>query len=437
MGTAKIVSLTARPLQSAQLCFEVGGILEQSPATLGAPVSAFDFAAFYAILGSTPTVAGDPSRLQYDFLQIQSAVNAFTLMALRAEPRKASLNKAVNARQNAYFGKYGNTAAIIAEMNQLYSPSVVGSKPQRLEVLAAISAQQWQGLKNAYTTDKRTGVVKTTGSVLTSQTSSSESTSGNQTSNETGQTSEESVDLGPVPGTVPAPPAGGGFLQWTASPAAPIALQETTSGDVDRTSEESSTRGSAQQSQKIVNTDYGYRMPYQEGAAQYERAQISLIDQQFAQFMSGQNLPKLSEVFDNELQSIDGDVFQLQIAYLNTMLMSPIAGTVTGIYKNPGEVVRAGETVLRIENNSVVLLVAKLIYRDRIALGATVTVSTPLYDAAGSPTTITGTVVAARGGREDDDWEVVVKCDNLDATNNAILPLNYHFDYDDTTLSIA
>ncbi len=72
--------------------------------------------------------------------------------------------------------------------------------------------------------------------------------------------------------------------------------------------------------------------------------------------MSVQNLPYLNAVFDNELNSIDADVYRLQIAYLNTILMSPIPGTITGVYKNPGEAVRAGEPVIRIENNTAVLL---------------------------------------------------------------------------------
>jgi hypothetical protein len=97
--------------------------------------------------------------------------------------------------------------------------------------------------------------------------------------------------------------------------------------------------GTSDQTQWVENTDYVYRHPFFEGAAQYERAQISLIDQQFEQFMFSQNLPNLNQVFWNELNSIDCDVFQLQIALLNTFLMSPISGVVTGIYKNPGEAV--------------------------------------------------------------------------------------------------
>ncbi len=67
MGAAKPVSLSVRPYQVSHLCFEVGGILEVSVAQLGAPAKAFDFPAFYTILGGVPTVAGDSSRLLCDF----------------------------------------------------------------------------------------------------------------------------------------------------------------------------------------------------------------------------------------------------------------------------------------------------------------------------------------------------------------------------------
>ena len=56
--------------------------------------------------------------------------------------------------------------------------------------------------------------------------------------------------------------------------------------------------------------------------------------------MYSQKFQNLEQVFQNELNSIDGDVYRLQIAFLSTILMSPINGIVTGVYKNPGEAVR-------------------------------------------------------------------------------------------------
>ena len=43
---------------------------------------------------------------------------------------------------------------------------------------------------------------------------------------------------------------------------------------------------------------------------------------------------------------------------------------------------------------------------------------------------------ASRQG-DDDTWDLVVKCNNLDSSSSPIFPLGYHFDYDDTTVSIT
>ena len=405
----KVVSLNVRPSQVSHLCFEAGGILGEFKAELGAPVVAFDFAGFYALLGSIPTIPDHPARMLYDFLEIQAFVSPFTLAALRAEAAKATLNKAINARANAFYAKYANGPAIISRINQDYSPSSDNSKPVRLSRLSNLSTKQTQDLGDAYVKDKRAGVVKMTMSSLVSTT--------------TGQSGDDTIDIVVPPGTFFPVPAD----------APPI----TVTGDVPLHQDLKLGRSSGTSNETISNTDYGYRHPFYELTAQYERAQISLIDEQFAQFVAGQNMPFLGAVFLNELNAINADVYRIQIAYLNTILMSPISGTVTGIYKNPGDAVRAGEPVVRVENNAEVLLVATLIYRGPISIGSKVTVSTTLFGLPGSPISTEGTAVAVRGRREDDQWEVIVKCSNLDDGGNPIFPLGYHFDYDDTTVSVT
>jgi biotin carboxyl carrier protein len=429
MSAAKPVSLSVRPYKVSHLCFEVDGILELTTplAELGTMVPAFDFPAFYAILGGVPTVPGHPSQLIYNFPEIDAAVAPFALAALRSEQRKASLNKAINNRQNAYYAKYANVPAIISRIDSSYSPSIVGSKMQRLEVLSALSEDQWTELKGAYTIDGRTGVVRTTNSLLTSSTRSS----GDSTTN--ARTDELSISNPVGPGTFAAPPADASWTGVTATGSGP----EESDLQLGSNQGTSSSSGQAFETQQIANTDYSYRTPYYEAAAQYERAQISLIDQQFAQFMATQNLPYLAQVFKNELQNIDSDVFRLQIAYLNSVLMSPIAGTVTGVYKHPGDSVRAGEPVLRIEDNGTIFLMATVVYRGPIAIGSTVTVQTKLFGASPLPAPLTGSVVSVRGHRDDDTWDLIVKCNNLDAASKPIFPLGYHFDYDDTTVTIA
>jgi hypothetical protein len=475
------VSLHIRPFQVTHLSFEVGGIIEVFPAQLGAKVAAFDYPAFYTILGGVPTVAGDLSRLLYNFLQIEAAVAPFALAALRKESRKAVLNNAINARQNAYFAKYANAPAIIAQMNQSYSPSVIGSKMQRLEVLAAIATDQWNLLKAAYTSDSTRnpsgstgGLVKNTNSTLCSDSASYGYSAAGSVSEQMSFAVSNIPDTTPVP-TPPNPPAPWNPPSWPApcgsaqtdgqgnslpSPTVPTAPVDTwglgfTGGaggeatlQKGATYQATSTADKARQYQTIVNTDYGFRVPYYEGAAQFERAQISLIDQQFAQFMYTQNFLNLATVFQNELNSIDSNVFRLQVAFLDTILLSPIAGIVTGVYKQPGDAVKVGEPVARVENNEFVYLVATVVHRGPIVVAppppappppnSTVTVNTTLFGSPGPLTPLTGIVVSARGHRDDDKWDLVVLCKNPpDGSGNPTFPLGYHFDFDDTKVSIA
>jgi len=453
MNTAKpipkVVSLRVRPFQAAHLCFEVGGILGESDIELGAPVAAFDFNAFYTTLSSFPTLRsltghGTTSRLFYEPPQIRGVARPFALVALRAEAQQAALNKAINARENAYVAKYGNIDAISSRTTFDYSPNFFGtSKPERLATLSKISQQQADLLIAAYNSEGRTGVVKTTSSVLDSilKSSGTSRTTGHKGGHRDDKSDEKTAEWITPDATFPPPPPGTRIDVVNTDIGVKEDFKEGFSSEdsSEDSSENSESTGSANQFQTILNTDYGYRIPFLESQAQNERAQISLIDEQFAQFMSGLSLQNqnLGRILQNELDSIDNDVFKLQIAYLNTILMSPISGTVTGIYKNLGEVVRAGETVLRVENNTDVLLVATLIFRGPISIGSSVTVETTLFDSSGPPTKVGGPVVAVRGQQEDDHWEVIVKCNNLDSGGNPIFPLGYHFDFDDTNVAIT
>jgi hypothetical protein len=163
--------------------------------------------------------------------------------------------------------------------------------------------------------------------------------------------------------------------------------------------------------------------------------------------MEAQKMPNISQIFENNRESMDLDVKQLQVAFLNTILLSPINGFVTGLYKNPGEVVMAGEPVMRVEDNSNIYVSARVVYRGPIVIAppgappppnSNATIQTRLFDNAPLAPPLTGSVVAARGNGSDDTWDLVVQCYNLDPSGqNAILPLGYHFDYDDTTFTIT
>ena len=436
MGTAKIISMSVGPQTASNLCFPVDGILEglNSELQLGAPIT-------FQALKPTPPIKpahidpvvklflsrptnADKSRLTYDAPTIQQLIEPSTLAWLRAAPLEAALLKAINSRQNAYYAKYANQTQIIAEMTGLYSDDAqlnpspnnasrlnptgwTTSKPQYLANLQQLSLKQATALYDAYNQTNRKGVVISTHSQVTAQSDS-------ETAMEMAPGyDEDKITLDSLPSG--GEPMAGWYVETGGEGETQLQLQEATSGSA------------------ITTTNYAYRVPIIESGAQGAREQVSLIDERFGEFMHGQSLPNLTTVFDNELQSIDLDVIRLQLAYLNTILTSPVSGTVTGIYKQPGDAVRAGEPVVRVEDDSVVLIVAKLLYAGLVANGTPVTISTNLFDA--TPTTVTGTVVAVRGRNEQ--WDVVIQCANI-GPSGALLPVNYQFDYDpETTATIA
>src|SRR5262249_7777879 len=140
--------------------------------------------------------------------------------------------------------------------------------------------------------------------------------------------------------------------------------------------------------------------------------------------------------FHNGLRSIDLDVRRLQAAYIDTLLVSPISGIVTGVYRNTGDFVRAGQPVVRVENDEEVLLVGTLKFGGLLTpLVSNVALTTNVF--SGQALSTTGSVVAVRGhDAEDEQWNVIIRCDNRVA-NQPPFPINYNLDFDNTTVNIT
>lgn len=477
MGQATVVSLTARPWQSVNLCFEVGGILETlGPyTTYGQLVTPFPFSILY--LGKpVPSPTGDLSLLAksadiWSLLQNPPASPppaSFYLASLRAEPRKAALDMAVNARQNAYYARYSPTAsAAIVAAAKCYESATPNTSSQTnnlwmLQQLASLSNTQATQLTTAYNaapakaTPPRgwptypTGspaVVPYTVSQLKSWTYTTDSSTATPTLT---TTTTPSLTTTTTPGELEPSTLVGltGFLITNPE----TAVESGRSTDTETGKEASTGTAYALEGETIQNYDYTFRVPYVEAMAQNYRAQISLNDQQFSLTLATQNVPKLGAVLTNELSSIDLAVYQMQIGFINTVLVPTINGTITGIYKYPGDPVRAGEPVIRIDDNSTMFVVARLVYPGPINVGklsgppvtgSQVTIATNLFDANAEPvpavslTSLNGTVVAVRGAGDDDLWDVVIQCVNPVVAGQPVFPIGYTFDYDNTSVTIT
>jgi biotin carboxyl carrier protein len=411
---AIIVSLRARPIQAAHLCFPVNGVIDQVTVRIGDATDQFDTQSLIASMLQFPTGA-DPSLLSWDADAIANWAGQYNegngaLMTLRDNGAYAALDQAINARSNAYFAKYANPAAVVQALQNTYlapnnfSSPPVQSKSQHLANLMNCSQQQWTGLSNQY-----------------------------------GQINFTTLNGVTTPLSNPA------VVDHTESDIAtnqPEVDSQTTGSGGENVFEQSQTYAYKVQ-QTITNKDFVFRIPFLEAQAQYERAQLSLADELFAETTRQQTVQNYQQVLTNELNAINLGVYRLQIAYLNTLLTAPFSGTVTGVYKQPGEAVRAGETVVRVEDNSEVYLLGTVVCPNLIqgrqppdTRGMTATINTSLYDAGGNPSTLTAEVLTARGRGADDTWELVLWYVN-DGNSGPILPLDYCFDFDDTTISFA
>ena len=415
MLSAKPVFMEVRPFQVANLCFEVGGILGQSFAELGTDVVAFDFGSFYKDLLlefglnlNEPNINTAGERLFYNSQGIDAKTflisnpNVIThlpgphwvvLAALRAEPVRAALDKAVNVRANAYITKYSSDArgALIGVMRKVFAV-----KGDQINTLSNLSDSMTNALNAAYVKDaERTGAVTST----TTQT--------------------EVTSIGGIETTT---------VQLPKSQDAPTTVATQVSTE---------PPGTPQEKQITTTKNIEFRAPIFENQARNQRAQLGLGQEIISFTAQSCYQDRLNDVYTNELAAIDADVKRMMVAYLNTILMSPIDGIVTGVYKNPGDWVSAGEPVFRVENNAVVLIVANVVCRGPVLIGSTLSITTTLFDGSGLPVSVSAAIVSARGRGDDDQWEVIGKVSNTDAAGNKIFPLGYRFDNDITQVSIV
>lgn len=405
---AKPISLTVRPFQVSHLCFEVSGILGRSLAELGTQVSAFDFDHLYNAFREANThQVVDPGRLEFDSDGIDAqtirspvaGARPMALAALRAEPVKAALNKAVTARVNAFITKYGNATKIAS-----FLKAAASDKSFRLRRLSNRSQQRTDKLLFAYQHSGR---------------------------NETDVVTKTMTDLTAKRHEEP-------FVTTTTITSDKITSSRSAHEHVvSANAVKNNDQAGVVEIQKIENTGYEFRMPFIDEDMRNDRDQNMISDQNVSHFLQSHYLDRLEEVYKNELASIDADVNQLQVAYLNTILLSPIDGIITGVYKNPGDAVSSGEPVFRVENNDDVLIVAEVVCRGPISVGSILQVKTTLFDVPSSPVTIEAEIVAVRGEGEDDQWEVIAKRKNTDnAGKGPLFPLGYNFDYDNTEVAI-
>ncbi|MGZ5442077.1 MAG: hypothetical protein ACXW5U_11455 [Thermoanaerobaculia bacterium] len=384
MATGKSVNLRVRPYVSVDLAFPVDGVIHsQGHMPLGKKVQGLSVQNLYQMLGQT--VEDDPSRLLWDSQQIFSYLHtgeapgagATILSRLRNVSEAADLDRAVMMRQNAYLTSYSPT--VLGEVERVYYQDLLDNSAVRHQLLKEVEddiGRIHQGLTNVY---KKRGWL---GKVIEYARSKSDNTA-------TQESPVQTIEFEGVTDT----------KSW----------------------------------------GYEFRYPSAENDLRYHQARAAVRQEFLNAWRMSEMCRHGNTTFANELGAIDLSIRKLQSAYIDTFLTMPTFGIVTGVFHVEGDYVRAGEPVLRVESDEKIYLVGTVKYRGMLRIGSKLEVSTTLFEAAGAaPTTVSGEVVAVRGHDSvSEQWDLLILCVNrIPGEYEPILPLNYNFDFESTTVEV-
>lgn len=462
MPDAKIRSLKVRPLRSADLSLNMPGILAtRTPlALLGKRIT---------LTNPEGNPAGAPFDMKGDVYDkfglalpngsmmmspgaIGAALNPHALFVLRNESLRVSLEQLVLQRQNAFLERYKHDVQRLAFVRDLFPTSLgdptgqntPGSKLFRLLQLKIDHQNRHDQLHTAYTGGAGPDGIDRSGIVKQQNTDHDNSvlyTGANTVVSTTKVHPTESKQFGYTT-TV-----SGGVSQTIATPDVimkPVkygdsstALTDPYEASVTDTVYPSGQGTTLDQTSKSFLTDYAF--PTLDNHIRNNRTQVDLLDEILGNSTYALRVLELAQIWKNELAMLDAEVAKLQFNYAHTFLVSPMPGIVTAVYKNAGESVQAGEPIVRVEDDEVILLVGSILCRSGVRLDDKVKVIIDNLFENGVPVQIDdGRIVAVRGHDSDnDEWEVIIEIKNPQSGNRRLLPLNYTFDRDDTRLVLS
>lgn len=433
MPTAKVRSLYTRPIRSADLSFEVAGILggqNETLATLGVRIPAFDLEGF--MRGIKSHIGGDIET--FDARRIMGDLSAHYLFSLRSDLAEANLTQLLSQRRIAFLEKYKHIDTISADIEQVYpaDSNKAEGKLNRLLQLIELERVLRKELKEAYLNVDLNRVI------MDSVTVSKNTGDTTSTTMVTPVTMRSDTVVTSVNGS-----NGNATHRTDPSRVIPQSFDPATRTWVDLEKPEVSFRSqqtvSANDLTNVsVTRNQEFKHSFYDNLIQEQRNQLSLQDELLSQRIYSHRVPDFREIMRAELEAIDLEIYKAQTRFIQGFLLSPIPGVVTSIYKDKGEAVVPGEPVVRIDDDSKLLLVGILQSRTPFRVESNpqrnnVRISTLNIFESNAPLTIDGRVVSVRGHESDDDeWDLIIEVSNP----NQQLPINYHFDRDTTTVQL-
>lgn len=449
MADVKVQSLIVRPLRSADLAFPIAGIVEQRSdlAYLGIAIEEKEFSetkgkkdAIYNIMrDSDPDkrASKDTGKLTIDSSKIAGDLTTGSLFILRNEIAKSSLDQMVYQRQNAFLERYKHNESRLKEIRKLFPTSATDptgiedttSKLGKMQAEFTALQERYTALIEAY---QRTPVLSKDG--------------GDEINRNNVVVTKQKSETATQPIRVVTPKHTTQIIDKDGT----TVLQNLTAGVAAKKEEEgvrSEQRDpktdkeyeSLYKSQEVTTFYSEFVHPYLDNIIGHERAQVELMTEMMTDALYAVRVNHLSEIWENELKALDQEVEKFQTSFIHTFLLPPFPGVVTAVYKDVGENVQAGEPVIRIEDNSKILLVGIINYRGVLRLGDVVKIRTgDLFEDGEVLDIPDAKIVSIRGHDSDNDfWDLIFQCDNpQDAAKRYRLPINYHFDRDNIEITI-
>jgi HlyD family secretion protein len=447
----KVRSLYVRPIQSADLAFEVPGVIAfQGKASgkgtlLGQEVKALVLEqTIYPLL--TNSLAGsqdcdsitdleekrecieNKSLFKYDAEALIQELDGALLSTLINGSLRSSLKQAILARANAFLEKYYAIKEVSKFYEDIYKQSSK-DKISRIGELVKIAEEKHTELQTKY--EKKDVITKyevTTKSGIEGDPQPDQSTTRVSilpiatrteqlvTKIEDGKHTTDPVFNAP------------GLMGSDNKTIVPF-NKDTTIGDEPKILSEKSV--TTQENRQTTTTNLvDFKHPSRDASIEYQRVQLELQDELLKHQIVSKKVENMKRIMENELRLLDLDINRLQHAFLQTTLVSPIDGVITAVYKDPGDYVNPGEPVIRVENDKELLIVGFIQFRGLLKLKQKVKLTTSLFE--GAQEIIEGEIVAIRGhDADDDEWDTIIYC-----KNDKQIPINYHFDKDNTTIEI-
>jgi hypothetical protein len=426
---AKIRSMYVRPSESADLSFNTAGIISfrnrNGGARLGSRVQKFDMSQLISRFSEVSQ--GNPETLSFDANSIRDAINPKLLFALTNDILDAALRQSIKQREISYLQKYKHVERISKALSEIYpTQSSATSKLGRLYEVRQSSDTRQAELAAAYkSTHGFNSVVK---EVLSSTDTTGDQVTTTRVTPVTFRQSDYVIQVYADGGysshnvdsvhTVPQIAVGNGT--WTDLNGGPKSFE----------SQETKTQNNV--NQKTTTIAQEFKHPSMEAIIRDQRLQLDLQDEIFAHSVMSYRVPEVSKIFEKELEVIDLEIRKIQLQYFQTFLLPPISGIITAIYKDEGEAVQPGEAVIRIENDEELLLIALVACPFGLKIGMDIRIQTANVFESNDRLTLDGRIVSVRGhDPNDNEWDIIVE-----AKNNG-LPINYHFDRDNTTFEIG